>query len=119
MNGKADICECNIVHEEAVKSARDAMLRDGELESVAYVFKVLSDPTRMKIMWALDTTELCVCDLAATLGMTKSAISHQLNTLKQAKMVKSRREGKNVFYSYDDAHVKNIVEIALEHIKHS
>ncbi len=118
MKEKADLCDCNIVHEDAVKLARDAMLGSEELEGVAYLFKLLSDPTRMRIMWALDSPELCTCDIAATLGMTKSAVSHQLNTLKQAKMVKSRREGKNVFYSHDDAHVKDIVEIAREHVKH-
>ncbi|MBR2742195.1 MAG: winged helix-turn-helix transcriptional regulator [Clostridia bacterium] len=118
MSAKADVCDCSIVHEDAVRLAKEAMLGDGELESVAYLFKLLSDPTRMRIMWALDSAELCTCDIAATLGMTKSAVSHQLNTLKQAKMVKSRREGKNVFYSHDDAHVKDIVEIAREHVKH-
>ena len=88
MKEKADLCDCNIVHEDAVRLARGSMLGDGELEGIAYLFKLLSDPTRMRIMWALDSAELCTCDIAATLGMTKSAVSHQLNTLKQAKMVR-------------------------------
>lgn len=119
MKDRADVCECNIIHEDAVSAAREAMLDLSELESLTTLFKAISDPTRMKIMWALDGGELCVCDIAAVLGMTKSAVSHQLGALKRAKMVKSRREGKNVFYSHDDTHVKDVIEIALEHTRHS
>lgn len=81
-------------------------------------FKVLGDKTRTGIVCALDGNELCVCDLAALLGMTKSAISHQLAYLKNAKLVKFRREGKNVFYSLDDDHVQSVVEMAVEHLNH-
>ena len=111
-------CSENIVHEDAVAEVRGKM-HDGEmLDTVAGFFKVLGDGTRMRIISALAVRELCVCDLAALLGMTKSAISHQLAYLKNAKLVKFRREGKNVFYSLDDDHVQSVVEMAVEHLNH-
>ena len=90
----------------------DAELLDG----LTNFFKVLGDKTRTGIVCALDGNELCVCDLAALLGMTKSAISHQLAYLKNAKLVKFRREGKNVFYSLDDDHVTQILQCGLAHV---
>lgn len=95
------------------------MPTENEITSLSDFFKILGDPTRMKILWALDGTELCVCDLAVELNMTKSAISHQLNSLRAAKLVKFRKEGKNVFYSLDDEHVNQIIEVALDHIGHN
>ena len=86
------------------------------LYNLADFFKVLGDSTRARIMWALDESEMCVCDLAVLLNMTKSAISHQLRSLRQANLVKYRREGKVVFYSLADDHVKQIFEKGLEHI---
>ena len=80
-------------------------------------FKMFADPTRAKILWALDQSELCVCDLGEVLGMSKSAVSHQLGTLRKAHLVKFRREGKNVFYSLKDEHVKSILEVGMEHIQ--
>lgn len=118
MDNKLTVCDCDIVHTDAVTSTSACMPNIAEIQAVSVIFKVLGDPTRMKMMWALNLSELCVCDLAATLNMTKSAISHQLSTLKQAKMVKCRREGKNVFYSLDDDHVTNIIKLAMEHTKH-
>jgi ArsR family transcriptional regulator len=115
---KTLVCDCNIVHSDAVKKAKNAMLEEEELRIVSNLFKVLGDPTRAKIVHALDRGELCVCDLAVTLDMTKSAISHQLSTLKQCGIVKHRREGKNVFYSLDDEHVTSIIEMAIAHAKH-
>ena len=112
------ICDCNIVHTEAVEKSRSKMPTDEEIGALSEFFKILGDPTRMKILWALDGAELCVCDLAVELNMTKSAISHQLNTLRTAKLVKYRRDGKNVYYSLDDEHVNQIIEIALRHIGH-
>lgn len=111
-------CDCNIVHENMVAEAQASMLPEKELLAISSIFKVLGDPTRGKLVWALDGREMCVCDLAATLDMTKSAISHQLSTLKQFKIVKARRDGKNVFYSLDDQHITNIIELAREHINH-
>ncbi|MBQ6568773.1 MAG: helix-turn-helix transcriptional regulator [Clostridia bacterium] len=83
---------------------------------IADLFKVFGDSTRVKILWALDESELCVCDIAAALGMTKSAVSHQLRFLRDADLVKNRREGKSIFYSLADDHVKQIFEMAVEHI---
>lgn len=113
------ICEVNQVHEDAVTCAREHMLSLHEVESLASVFKVLSDPTRVRLVWAMKDRELCVCDLACVLGMTKSAISHQLKTMKDAHVVKSRRDGKNIFYSLDDDHVTEIMSLAKVHVSHT
>ena len=111
-------CECSVIHEDSVRAALDAMPPAGALEDMSAFFKVLGDKTRISILWALDSTELCVCDIAAVLNMTKSAVSHQLNTLRQAKLVKARRDGKNVYYSLDDQHVTSIIEVAMAHLRH-
>ncbi|HHU74808.1 MAG TPA: helix-turn-helix transcriptional regulator, partial [Clostridiales bacterium] len=87
-----------------------------KLYDLADFFKVFGDSTRIKILWALDREDMCVCDLAVLLGMTKSAISHQLKTLRQARLVKYRKKGKVVIYSLADDHVKNILEVGFEHI---
>ena len=86
------------------------------LSVVFCVFKVFADNTRIRILWTLFDSELCVCDICAKLNMTQSAISHQLRTLKQARLVKARRDGKNTFYSIDDEHVKRIIEQVLIHL---
>lgn len=112
------ICECETVHSEAVEKSRLNMPSENQISDLSDFFKILGDPTRMKILWALDGAELCVCDLAVELNMTKSAISHQLNSLRASKLVKFRRDGKNVFYSLDDEHVNQIIEVALDHIGH-
>jgi ArsR family transcriptional regulator len=93
------------------------MPNEDDLCDLSDFFKVLGDSTRTKIMWALDESEMCVCDLAVLLNMTKSAISHQLQCLKQANLVKYRKEGKVVFYSLSDDHINAIFEKGLEHIK--
>lgn len=108
--------DCDILHEDVVNSVRSQMLRDDILFDVSDFFKILGDSTRAQIMWALDKSDMCVCDLAALLGMTKSAISHQLKTLREAKLVKFKKVGKMVIYSLDDNHVKMIFEMALEHV---
>lgn len=92
---------------------------EDELFDLSDFFKVLGDSTRVKIMWALDESEMCVCDLAVLLNMTKSAISHQLKLLRTANLVKYRKEGKVVFYSLSDNHVKDILEKGLEHIRNN
>lgn len=93
------------------------MPNDVLLTTLSEFFKVFGDPTRAKILWALEESELCVCDLGSVLGMSKSAVSHQLGTLRKANLVKFRRVGKNVFYSLKDEHVKTILEIGMEHIQ--
>lgn len=110
-------CDCEVIHQDTVNKVKMAMPDENELYDLADFFKVLGDSTRAKIMWALDESEMCVCDLAALLNMTKSAVSHQLRALRAANLVKNRREGKVVFYSLVDEHVKQIFEKGLEHIR--
>lgn len=110
-------CDCEVIHAEVVEKVRLVMPEEDELYDLSDFFKVFGDSTRIKIMWALDESEMCVCDLAVLLNMTKSAISHQLKSLKAANLVKYRKEGKVVFYSLTDDHVKEIFEKGLEHIR--
>ncbi len=111
-------CDCNVVHHDTVKAVREKMLIDEVYAQVTTFFKVLGDPTRMRIIWALDQGELCVCDIANILGMTKSAVSHQLGTLRNARLVKCRKDGKSVYYSLDDDHVKQMIKAGIEHTQH-
>ena len=110
------LCDCDVIHTEVVEAVKKKMPPESVLYDLSDFFKVLGDSTRAKIMWALDESEMCVCDLAVLLNMTKSAISHQLRSLRQANLVKYRKEGKVVFYSLSDDHVKAIFEKGLEHI---
>lgn len=116
---KKDIerCEISVIHEDVVNSVKENMPEEEILYDLAELFKVFGDSTRVKILWALDEAEMCVCDIAALLNMTQSAISHQLRILKQARLVKNRREGKVVYYSLDDDHVRQIFDQGLRHIK--
>lgn len=116
-DNKEVVCDCDVIHADIVEEVKVHMPEDELLYDLSDFFKIFGDSTRVKILWALDRSEMCVCDLAVLLNMTKSAISHQLKTLRQGKMVKYRREGKNVLYSLQDEHVKNILEIGLEHIE--
>ena len=111
------ICDCEVIHSDVVEEVKAKMPVEDVIFDLSDFFKVLGDSTRVKIMWALDQSEMCVCDLAVLLNMTKSAISHQLRSLKQANLVKFRKEGKVVFYSLADDHVKDIFEKGLEHIR--
>lgn len=116
-DNKIAVCDCDVIHAELVEEVMKHMPADEQLYDLADFFKVFGDSTRIKLLWALDREEMCVCDLAVLLNMTKSAISHQLKTLRQEKLVKYRREGKNVLYSLEDEHVKMILEIGMEHLK--
>jgi len=109
-------CDCEVIHEDLVNQVKSQMPPEETLYDLAELFKVFGDSTRIKILWALDKQEMCVCDIAYLLNMTQSAISHQLRVLKQAKLVKNRREGKIVFYSLDDEHIEQIFELGLSHI---
>jgi len=111
-----DRCYCEVIHEEVVNQVREKMPKEETLYDLAELFKMFGDSTRIKILWALDEAEMCVCDIAALLNMTQSAISHQLRILKQAKLVKNRKEGKVVYYSLDDEHVRLIFDQGLAHI---
>lgn len=111
-----DQCNCTVVHESVIERVKELMPPEESLYDLAELFKVFGDSTRIKILCALFEAEMCVCDIAALLDMTQSAISHQLRVLKQAKLVKNRREGKVVYYSLDDDHVKSIFDQGLNHI---
>lgn len=116
MDARVELCDCTVIHADIVDKVKAQMPEEATLYDLADFFKVLGDSTRVRIMWALDTHEMCVCDMAVLLNMTKSAISHQLRQLRQTNLVRSRREGKNVFYSLADDHVKDIFEKGMEHI---
>ncbi len=118
MSKNAAECDGTAIHRDAVDTALEAMPSEEDMDKLSTLFKVLGDPTRVRIMWAIERTELCVCDIAEVLGMTKSAISHQLGTLKDANLVRYRRDGRNVFYSLDDDHVSDILKIAIAHARH-
>jgi ArsR family transcriptional regulator len=109
-------CDCNVIHEDIVRAVKKKLPREELLLDLADLFKVFGDSTRVKIIGALIHSEMCVCDIAALLGMTKSAISHQLRELRQSKLVKHRREGKVVYYSLDDEHVETLFNQGLTHV---
>ena len=111
-----ETCEFQFVHEDTVRRALEMMPAEDQLYDLAELFKVFGDSTRIKILYALFEAEMCVCDLANLLGMTQSAISHQLKLLKQFRLVKSRREGKTVFYSLADGHVRTIINQGMDHV---
>lgn len=114
---KLDRCDCEVVHENVVEQARQKMPDDERMYELSDLFAVFGDFTRVRILWALDQIEMCVCDISFLLNMTQSAISHQLRILKQADLVKSRKEGKNVYYSLKDAHVQRILKQGLSHVE--
>ena len=109
-------CEVTEVHENLLKIVRETIPEETELYDLAELFKIFGDSTRIRILFVLFEAEVCVCDLAAALNMTQSAISHQLRILKQMHLIKFRREGKNILYSLADDHVKTILQMGLEHV---
>jgi len=114
--GKLEKCDCTIIHQDVVTSVKEHMPEVEQFYDLADLFKVFGDSTRVKILYALFSAEMCVCDIAVLLNMTQSAISHQLRILKQARLIKYRKEGKVVYYSLDDDHVKGIFDQGLSHI---
>lgn len=109
-------CSCNIIHNDIVGKVKKTLPKDEILYDLAEFFKVFGDSTRIKIICALFESEMCVCDLAALLNVSQSAISHQLKTLKSARLVKYRRDGKVIYYSLDDEHVKHVFDEGLRHV---
>ena len=109
-------CDCVAIHEEVVKKVRDMMPEVDQFSALAELYRMFSDQTRVQILWALQCSEMCVCDLAVLLNMTKSAISHQLKSLRQTNLVKFRKEGKIVYYSLADDHVKFIFDSGFAHV---
>ncbi len=109
-------CECTIIHDEIVKTVRSRMPQAEKIMELADFFRVLGDSTRIGILNALKNSEMCVCDISAVLKMTHSAVSHQLRILKQARLVKSRKDGKIVYYSLDDNHIDEILDVGEKHL---
>ena len=114
---KAECCEYMHANEEVVKRDNEMMPPEEDLYDLAELYKVFGDSTRIKILYALFEAEMCVCDISSLLGMTVSAISHQLGVLKRARLVKFRREGKTIYYSLADDHVRTILGQGMEHIE--
>lgn len=110
------VCDCEMIHEAVVADTREKLQPETEYTSLAALFKMFGDGTRVKLLHALEQNELCVCDLAALLGVTKSAVSHQLKALRLSNLVKSRRDGQVVYYSLADEHVKTILDIGFDHL---
>ncbi|MCL2696365.1 MAG: metalloregulator ArsR/SmtB family transcription factor [Clostridiales bacterium] len=115
-NKESFSCDCDVIHEDVVNRVRAAMPEGKHFYDLANLYKMFSDNTRVRILWALSREEMCVCDLAVLLGMTKSAISHQLKSLRLTNLVKYEKRGKIVYYSLADSHVKDIFEKGFEHI---
>lgn len=111
-----ECCDFIHAHEDIVEKVRGTMPGEDTLYDLTELFRIFADSTRVRILYVLEESEMCVCDLAALLGMTQSAISHQLRALKNARLVNARRDGKTVFYSLADQHVKTILDQGLEHI---
>ena len=113
---KVPLCDCEVIHEDLVKRVRAAMPKEEDFYDLADLYKMFSDSTRIRILWALSHEELCVCDIAVLLNMTKSAISHQLKQLRLTNLVKYDKRGKEVYYSLADKHVKSIFKMGFEHV---
>ncbi len=111
-------CDCNMVNEELVAKVKRAMEKGADFRALADFYKIMADYTRCKIIFALSQSEMCVCDLANVLSMSKSSVSHQLAKMRSRGVVKCRREGKEVYYSLDDSHVRQIFETTVTHIEH-
>jgi DNA-binding transcriptional ArsR family regulator len=114
---KRYVCEIKYINRKAVREVKSKMLENKTVLKIAETFKILGDPTRMKILYALSQKELCVCDLAALLKMTHSAVSHQLRLLRSSNLVKFRKEGKIVYYSLADEHVIKLIDMGVKHAK--
>ena len=110
-------CEFQFVHEDVVNAVQGQMPKDEVLYDLAELFKVFGDSTRIRILYVLFESEMCVCDIAQLLSLSQSAVSHQLRLLKQSRLVKSRRDGKTVFYSLADDHVRMIIDQGKEHVE--
>ena len=113
-----DRCTDTIINEEKVGQARQALLDERAASQLAAIFNALADPTRVRLVSVLARTELCVGDLAATLGMTQSAVSHQLRLMREMRLVKCRKEGRLVYYALDDEHIHDLFRRGLEHVEH-
>ena len=116
-NQSMDVCQSRVIHQDRIRRARSRSLKAGERERLAHTFKAMGDPTRLSLLWALGNEEMCVCDLAVYVGVSESAVSHQLRLLRQLHLVASRREGTVLYYRLNDEHVSELFNTALEHVR--
>lgn len=116
-NDDQDFCGVRCIHKDRIKTANQYALPASENEEMAVLFKAMGDPGRLKILWALKEGEMCVCDLAALLAGSESAVSHQLRLLRQMSLVRNRRQGQVLYYRLNDDHIHTLIHIALEHIR--
>jgi DNA-binding transcriptional ArsR family regulator len=114
-----DDCQVRVIHLDRIEQARRETVSEKKIERLSAIYKILGDPSRLKIVMALKNVEMCVCDLAAFLGLTESAVSHQLRRFRDLALVKSRRDGQVIYYSLDDEHVAELLNVGLEHISES
>ena len=113
------VCSARVIHREILQSVKAAMPEDRLLGELSDFFRIFGDNTRLRILWALSESEMCVCDLCVLLGMKQAAVSRQLGILKQTRLVRYRREGKVVFYSLDDDHIRRVLEVGMQHVRES
>jgi ArsR family transcriptional regulator, lead/cadmium/zinc/bismuth-responsive transcriptional repressor len=111
-----DICHVRVIHADKIEQVRKSVLPDERLDRLAMIYRMLGDPTRLKILVALKEVELCVCDIAAFLGISESAVSHQLRRLRETAIVRHRREGQVLYYMLNDIHVRTLLDVGIDHI---
>jgi len=116
INGSVETCAVKGIHQSTIQSELQKLPDQVALYELADLFKLFGDSTRISILWALSESEMCVCDLCALLKMKQPAVSHQLKNLKQSRVVKARRDGKIVYYSLDDDHIRRLLNLGMEHI---
>jgi ArsR family transcriptional regulator len=116
-NFNYSVCASTVIHEDVIKKVRKQIPSSEAISELADFFKILADSTRIRILSALLHAEMCVCDISMLLNMTQSAVSHQLRLLKQARLVKNRKEGKIVYYSLDDKHIKDVLSVGFDHLR--
>ena len=115
-NCNEDCCRVRVIHADQIEQARNSEIPDELLDRLAMIYRMLGDPTRLKILMALKHVELCVCDIAAFLGISESAVSHQLRRLRETAIVKHRREGQVLYYMLNDIHVETLLEVGIDHV---
>jgi DNA-binding transcriptional ArsR family regulator len=111
-----DICNVRVIHADKIEQAHQIAIPDERLDRLAMIYRMLGDPTRLKILMALKQVEMCVCDIAAFLGISESAVSHQLRRLRETAMVRNRRDGQVLYYSLNDSHVETLLDVGVDHV---
>ncbi len=117
VSGQSEQCDCRCIHQERVEAAREHALPTRENEQLATLFKAMGDPNRLRILWALDCEEMCVCDLAQFVGVSESAVSHQLRQLRQLQLVANRRAGPVLYYHLVDKQISTLIRLAFDHYR--